>query len=533
MSDSRPPGLGARDAEPVAGWIEPAPAQGGLARIARAIVSRPWVVPLAIVLALCAALAYLATAEDVYEAEADVLLTPVPGDTASGGFGLILDTSDPARATETVARLVTTPTVALRVKSDLKLDTSAHQLLGQVSAKPVAQSDLVAITAKAPDGAQAARLADGFGAALIESRTERLHQAVDVALKDVEGQIASVGTTDNQQRNALLARQTDLRTLRQAPDPSLELATNAAVPSTPVSPRPLLSIAGAILAGAILGVLGVLALEYVDPRLWREEQLSASYRLPILARIPRQRTRASGPLGPERISPSAADGYRTLRANLPSAARRGSGRRLPVGAVPEDSGDAFSAAWAGREGVEAKGCVMVTSASPGDGKTTTALNLAATLASVWDRVILIEADTARPSIRRALGLAEAPGLGSVLSEQVFLADALVPVELASGTMHVLLADPPGGRDTLSHSAGGALLDEASGLADWVVVDLPPLNQAPDVLPLVRAATELLITVRLRHTNLRSLGRLSELLVRQGVVPAGFVLVGTPQQSGYA
>src|SRR3954469_5827916 len=503
-------------------WIQPPAEYGVLPRLLRSLASRWWVVALTTVLALAAAVGYLATAQKKYEAEADVLVTPVPNDTAVPGFGLILDSSDPERATETIARLVTTPAVAARVGADLGAQASASRLLGDVAAKPVAQSNLVAITARGTEPAAAARLADAFGHALIDERSARLHTALDQALRINTARLAGLGPADASQRNVLLARATDLRTLRDAPDPSLQLASDAHVPAGPVSPRPALTIAGALIAGVILGVLGVLALEAVDPRLWREEQLGAAYRLPILARIPRERSRGSGALRPEAISPRAADGYRMLRANLPSVARpavtpRPRARSAGLldsdarvnGAAPSPPGHTDGAA--GRT-------VMVTSARTGEGKTTTALNLAAKLAAIGERVILIDADTERPGVADALGLPHADALAALLWEHSPLVDALVPVRMGLGTVYVLRAEAAA-HDGLTDAAAAALLDEARGFADWVVVDLPPLTESPDVLPLARTASDLLVAVRMRHTNLRELTRLAELLTQQRLVPA--------------
>jgi capsular polysaccharide biosynthesis protein len=158
------------------------------------------------VLALAAAVGYLATAQKVYEAETDVLVTPVPNDTSVPGFGLILDSSDPARATQTIARLVTTPAVAGRVGPDLGFQASASSLLGAVAAKPVAESNLVAITARAAGPAAAARLADGFGRALIDERSARLHRALDQAIRINTARLAGLGAGDASQRDLLLAR---------------------------------------------------------------------------------------------------------------------------------------------------------------------------------------------------------------------------------------------------------------------------------------------------------------------------------------
>ena len=493
---------------------------------------------LAIVLALAAAVAYLGTATPVYEAETDVLVTPVPDATAVPGFGLILDSSDPARATETIARLVTTPAIGDRAAADLGMATRARALLADITAKPVASSNLVAITAQADAPGAAARLADAFGRGLIDERTARLHQALDAAIRVNTARLAALRSGDADQRALLLQRAMDLRTLRDAPDPSLQVASDAEVPSSPSSPRPLLTVAGALIAGTILGVLGVLALEYVDPRLWREEQLAAGYRLPILARIPRQRSRASGPLGPEEISPGAAHGYRMLRANLPPVAPGPTVVRRPQ-SPPTPSGGLLDSGRGSTNGTPtsygppaaAQGrCVMVTSAVTGEGKTTTALNLAATLVAAGERVILIDVDTEQSGATQALGLPEGDTLASMLWQHTPLVDALEPVRLGAGTMYALRAEAEA-LDGLSDAAAATLLAEAATFAEWVVIDLPPLTDSPDALPFARVVGDLLVAVRLRRTNLRELARLAELLGQQRLVPAGFVLTGTSRRSG--
>jgi Mrp family chromosome partitioning ATPase/capsular polysaccharide biosynthesis protein len=537
MTAAQPPAHGQQEAEHQAGWIQPSHEQGALPRLLSALASRWWVPALAIGLTLAAAAAYLATAQKIYKAETDVLVTPVPNQTAVPGFGLILDSSDPARATETIAKLVTTPAVADRAATQLGVRASGQVLLSQIQAQPVAASNLVAITASADAPASAARLANAFGSALIDERTARLHNALDAAIRANNARIAGLKPADSAERQLLLTQATDLRTLRDAPDPSLQIASDADVPGSPASPRPLLTVAGAIIAGVILGVLGVLALEYVDPRLWREEQLAASYRLPILARIPRERSRRSGPLGPEAVSPSTAHGFRMLRANLPpSAPRPAAGPRTePPGAHVGllDSGRRArngAAGGFGRTAATAGRCVMVTSAVSGEGKTTTALNLAATLVAAGERVILIDADTQHTGITDALGLPRGDVLAGLLWEHTALVDALVPVRLQTGTMYALRAEADA-HDGLSDATAAALLAEAAAFADWVIVDLPPLTDSPDALPFARAAGDLLMTVRLRHTSLRELAGLAELLSQQRLVPAGFVLIGASPRSG--
>jgi Mrp family chromosome partitioning ATPase len=75
-----------------------------------------------------------------------------------------------------------------------------------------------------------------------------------------------------------------------------------------------------------------------------------------------------------------------------------------------------------------------------------------------------------------------------------------------------------------------MIDEARNLADWVIVDSPPLNEVVDALPLTRLADDVLIVVRLGTTRLDKLSQLGELLVENDVRPTGFAVVGTPRPS---
>jgi Mrp family chromosome partitioning ATPase len=73
-----------------------------------------------------------------------------------------------------------------------------------------------------------------------------------------------------------------------------------------------------------------------------------------------------------------------------------------------------------------------------------------------------------------------------------------------------------------------MLEEAMQLADYVIIDSPPLNEVVDALPLARAADEVLIVVRLGQSRLNKIAQLGELLAENGIRPSGFAVVGTPR-----
>jgi capsular exopolysaccharide synthesis family protein len=476
-----------------ADWLTPAVEQEGLKRYVQTVRERIWIVALAVIVTTAAAAAYVVLADDVYEAEADVLVTPVPDEAEIlVTVGLIRESSDPLRAVETAARLITNIEVAELVRENLGLERSAESLLDDVSAEPVAESNIVAVTAQGPTAESAAELANAFAQTAIEHRTNVLHERVDAELPVLEGQLSE-------------AQLSQLEILRAAPDPTLQVETEATPPTSPVAPRPLLSIAGGILGGLVLGVTAAFAFQALDPRLRREEQLRASYRLPILARIPKEsRRRGEGPLAPERLSPAGLEAFRTLRATIGASRTR----------------------------YEAPRSVLITGAMPAEGKTTTAINLAASVAMSGSQVILIEADLRKPAIGEALGVRPKRGVVSVLTEEVGLEQALITTETFGPNLRLLLSDHSGAwaSELFALPAAQSLIEDAKRLADYVVLDSPPLSEVVDAMPLARQVDGVLIVVRLGETRLHRLSHLGELLAENGIRPVGFAVQGVPRPS---
>jgi capsular exopolysaccharide synthesis family protein len=174
--------------------------------------------------------------------------------------------------------------------------------------------------------------------------------------------------------------------------------------------------------------------------------------------------------------------------------------------------------------------ILVTSPSPSEGKTTSAINLASSLALAGNRVILIEADLRRPAIARALDIEPRHGTGSVLLETVELQDALETTRAYGNYLQVLCAEHSGAAsgwmaDRLFLPSAQNLVSDAKKLADYVVIDSPPLSEVIDALPLAQRADEVLVVVRLGKSQLTKLAILAELLSRHSIRPVGFAVVG--------
>ena len=141
--------------------------------------------------------------------------------------------------------------------------------------------------------------------------------------------------------------------------------------------------------------------------------------------------------------------------------------------------------------------VIVTSAARGEGKTTTACNLALALASMSSgrRIALAELDVRRPSAARSLGITPAVGIERVLSGVARLADACIHTQLPE--LDLYLANQPA-RDPLrvvAAASTGELLRDLARQYDLVVIDSPPVLPVPDVPLLAAHADAVLLVAR--------------------------------------
>ena len=85
---------------------------------------------------------------------------------------------------------------------------------------------------------------------------------------------------------------------------------------------------------------------------------------------------------------------------------------------------------------------------------------------------------------------------------------------------------------MTSASAASLVRQAYDIGSWLVVDAPPLALVPDALPLAKQVDDIVVVVRLGNTRLKSLEELAELLVQQGITPAGFVLVGVKAHRSY-
>lgn len=509
------------DIEPTpAEWLGPERAANNLSRYTSTLRYRGWLIVVTVILALIAAGVYVKTASPVYKAQSSLLVSPIPTGSSipSNIPGLIYASADPTRDVLTASTLASSIDVAREVKASLKLPQSAQSILSHVSVTPLSNTNVVTVTASWGTAAGAQRLADAFVNDALAVRTGRFRAAVGEEIAGLQTQGAAGGVTTSSSGTTLTVPReiAELKGLAAGPLPDMSVNALADKPTGRSSPRTTLSLAAALVVGLVIGILAVIALEEFDTRLRREGQLKRIFRLPILARIPKEggsrfaRMRSSSkPRTPQSLSFAALESFRVLRAMVLAS-------REPGSPPPRT--------------------LLVASAASGEGKTTTALNLASSMGASGAQVILIEGDLRLPAIGKALGLTSRYDVTSVVTGQATLDEALVSSKRIPGVRFLLAEgsrrDGRFSSDALFLPSATQMLADAARLADYVVIDSPPLLGVIDALELARAADEVLIVAQLGRTDIRQLYALGALFAEAHIEPVGVSLIGAALPGGH-
>ena len=471
----------------------------GTARYLQALAQHwPFIVG-SVALAIAAALAYLATVESRYEAHADILVSPVsPNDETLIGLPVIRDSGE-GRGVLTAARLVKTPQVADGVRAQLRLRVPRDDVLASAHVEPQEQSNIVTVTAEASSPAQAAAIANAFAVAVIAERTRVFQRELRQMVRRLSNRLDDLPAT-SREGAALADRLGGLRGLIGARDPTLQIASLAVPPANPSWPRPVLSIAAAILVGFVLGIGVAIALELVNPLVLRDEDIFEEG-LTLLARVPRSSTRElqTHLEGGATAASDVKDAYRVARVNLN----------------------------VGRADKAGPGSILVTSAGRQEGKTTAAVNLALVYVHSGARVVLVDADFRRARLAGIFGLGTVRNsLREVLLEETSVEDALVPSLAYGDRLRLLPALPDDGEavDLLQSGRVESVVEELTSQADVVIFDAPPLTEVADALPLAPMVDAVVIVVRFGRTRRDRLGDARLVLAQLGVLPAGVLAV---------
>lgn len=470
---------------------------GALGPYLRALAAHRLLVAVAASLALAAAVGWLSQREPTYEAYAELLVNPLPQDDETFiGLPLLRDSGDPTRTVQTAAALISSPQAASEAAGRLGGSYDRQAVRDAIDVEPQGESNILAINARADAPAEAARLANTYMEAALDLRRATIREQVRFALRQIDARRQALGGANTQEAADLASRRNQLAAIADGRDPTVGISARAE-PPTSVSGAPAwLVLALALLAGLTVGMGAALLLEMLERSIRDEDELERLYPLPVLARVPLVSRRVRRDAGVTNVPPAVREAFRTIQVQLDQ--RPGRHRTI-----------------------------MLTSATTGDGKTSSAINLALGLVGGGHRVVLVDFDLRKPDVGLRLGIDTRRGLVSLLAGGTELSELLVPAPDLPA-LQVVPAGVGGGDAVLLEALARRLpqiLADAAALADYVVLDTAPLGEVSDALRVATHVDDVIIVARPGHTNRANLEVMRDLLGRAGVTPSGFVLIG--------
>jgi Mrp family chromosome partitioning ATPase len=470
-------------------WLDNLPLPAQLLPIA---VHRRLVVA-AVAVSLLGGVAWLYLIPPKYSAKATFLASPLPiRDPAFIGLPILRVSGDLSHTMQTAAGLLNSPSAADHAATSLGRGWTGEKVTAAVTISPEPGSNLVDVTAVAQSPQLAARVANAYARAITVDRKSAAQLAARSALSAEAGsrvQSGAIATTTK----AVAHRLDALQAVRANGDPTLVLIRPALPPRAPTRGNAALILLVALIAGAAIGSGAAYLSEQISwSAVAKEDEIIARTRLPVLGRMPAFRTRRNLPRAWSEPSADVAHAMQMLVTQLQL-------RNPPPQAI------------------------MITSPSRGDGRTTTAINLAAQLARRGARTLLLDLDVRH----QAADVAQSLGLETRdAARSASLSEILVEWPLLPGLRVASLASRGVGLDaeTLLRSAP-AVLAEARQLADYVVLDMPPWGETPDPLSMVGVVDAVLVVARPGGTPVLSVNAIPDLRVRARDTAAGLVLIG--------
>ncbi|MGO9899328.1 MAG: hypothetical protein ACLP0J_06480 [Solirubrobacteraceae bacterium] len=497
--------------------------QPRIADYIRPLTSRWWLILIAVVVATGAVYGYYVRKPNVYSTSTLVYYND-PGDPVTGQ-------PDAAEATdrdvEDEATLLYSPATALAVEHKIGYRGTPQALLKQVSISSKEGQDFVQVSAQAGTALEAAAIADAFAQHLVSSLDGAVASRTASALHYSQTQLAQLpgGPASAVQSSNLLVQIDRLELELKDPPVIASMVAPAAVPASPSAPKPLRNALFAFVLSLVAAIGVAYGIGRFDRRLKDPDEMEIAYGRPLLAVLPHTGDPAPFRDGAPTLGHDFREPFRVLRTNLELAS---------VDAPPRT--------------------IVISSALPGEGKSTVVRNLAFAYREAGKSVAVVELDLRHPALAPLFGVPTGPGVTDVLLADAELSDAALPVAVSMPALDALLRNGASARNgagarsgangrngandsngAIPHDAeitlllSGArsanppavlasdrlveLLDDLRERHDVVLIDSAPVLAVTDTVPLLRYADAALFVGRLNVTTRDTAKRLLEFLAR--------------------
>lgn len=472
-------------------------------RLVRRVVAQWWLVLICAVVAATSAYLVTSRQDEVYRSTTTVQLAEVDLASVFLSQSLQQQGQDAATKAATAAKVAAMPVVMAAAASELGNTVTAGELKSRVSVSARTDTTLIDISATAGNPNLAAREANAVRRAFIEIRQLANAEQMLNARNRLRTQVEALPL--DQQKTAvgynLRNRLNQVETLAAAASAGVNTVQPATPPRSAISPQPRRAAILGLLAGALLGFGVALLRARLDDRIRDERELLEHWDLPVLGVIPQTKNSAGTSAG---LAPQAVlEAFALARTNL---------RYLQVGADVRT--------------------LVVTSAQPGEGKSTVSWNLAVASAMAGQRVLLVDADLRRPVLAERLGIDARRGLSDVLAglaqPDEAVRNVLVPVggsEMASVDVVGAGFVPPSPIALLERGATADSLARLAAPYDLVILDTPPATAVADAKVLMAYADAALVVTRLGLVTGAAFDRLRSLIGALDTPVLGVVVNG--------
>lgn len=450
-----------------------------------------WVLALGTVTAGLAAFFISDAMTPGYQAKTRLL---VQGGQSSGAP--FLSEVEPATGAGKYRDLIKTRPILERVIQELSLPYESDILFEKISVS--SPGSLLEIRVNDPDPQLAADIANATAGVFINDfRTRQFGQ-----IAQFKASLSQQGIVEGIVEDPrAIAAQAAIIAAQAATLSTLSIVEEAVPPPFPVSPRIKLNIILAAAVGLIISGLVVLLIQYLDDGIRSPEELKALTLMPNLGSVVRYR--AHGKLGPiildeqQRLSPFA-ESYKFLGTSLEWAASGTPGLRT----------------------------LLVTSSRPGEGKTTTAVNLAISRAGDGKSVILVDGDFRRPDLHRIFEFDDSLGLTQILAGSLPVETALNKTRVEG--LRVIASGPPAPNVThisqiLRSPKMKEIVEQLKGMADLVIFDSAPVLSVTDPMLMAPLLDGVLLVVAAHGTGREVVKRAAEALQQVHMSVSGTVL----------
>lgn len=296
--------------------------------------------------------------------------------------------------------------------------------------------------------------------------------------------------TNRELYNGLLQRYKEVSAQAGVTSNNISVVDRASAPLLPVSPRPAVNLALALIFGLVLAAGVVAALELFHDGVRAPDEVEQKFNIALLGVVPR--LLGGGGIRTELDDPtsSMSEAYQAVRTSVELSSELANRKTL-----------------------------LVTSSRAGEGKSTTSLAMARDAAAAGQKVLLIDADMRRPSMHGQLGLPKEPGLSNFLTQQIMIETVIHETDIPGLSFIAAGPKPPSPAELLSGTAFRTMLSYLKDRYDQIIIDSPPvlgLADAPRIASVVDA------TMMVIEANRSQRGAIDSALRRLTAARAHFI-----------